>query len=177
MTSPPEAVQPLVRAPRPPAYRPSPNARWLWLIGGILSSLFLLAIALVLFITIPSDASQPWRLISLAAVPLAVVNAAITCGVAPWLRWRVHRWEVTTDAVYTLTGWLSRTWTIVPLSRIQTVDVSHGLIQRMFDLGSVVVRTASAQGTVTIPHLPAQIATVVAHDLAARADAIRDDAT
>ena len=67
-------------------------------------------------------------------------------GVRPRLRYRVHRWEVTDEAVYTLTGWLSRTWTLVPISRIQTVDVTRGVMQQLFGLASVAVLTASSRG-------------------------------
>lgn len=163
--------------PRPPAYRPSPNARWLWLVAGVLQSMFLLAAGGLLWFVIPSDAMLLWRIVSYAALPLALLASVALCWAQPVLRWRTHRWEVTDLAVYTLTGWLTRTWTMVPISRIQTVDVAHGPMQRIFGLGSVAVRTASAQGTILVPDLPGDVATEVAADLAARADAVRDDVT
>jgi membrane protein YdbS with pleckstrin-like domain len=89
----------------------------------------------------------------------------------------VHRWEVTDEAVYTLTGWLTRTWTLVPISRIQTVDVTRGVVQQLFGLATVVVLTASAQGTVRMPHLETDVARRVAEDLARRAELVRDEAT
>ena len=95
----------------------------------------------------------------------------------PRLRYRVHRWEVTDEAVYTLTGWLTRTWTLVPISRIQTVDVTRGVLQQLFGLSSVAVLTASSQGTVRVPHLEADVAQRVADDLAHRAEQVRDQAT
>ena len=108
---------------------------------------------------------------------LAVVDAVVTIGIRPWIRYRVHRWEVTGEAVYTLTGWLTRTWTLVPISRIQTVDVTRGLLQQMFGLATVAVYTASSQGTVSIWHLEHAVAQRVADDLAARAEQSRDQAT
>jgi membrane protein YdbS with pleckstrin-like domain len=101
----------------------------------------------------------------------------VTIGVRPRLRYRVHRWEVTGEAVYTLTGWLTRTWTLVPVSRIQTVDVTRGVVQQVFGLASVAVLTASSQGTVRVPHLEADVARRVAEDLARRAETVRDEAT
>jgi membrane protein YdbS with pleckstrin-like domain len=79
--------------------------------------------------------------------------------------------------VYTLTGWLTRTWTLVPIARIQTVDVTRGPMQLVFGLASVAVLTASSQGTVRIPHLEADVARRVADDLAHRAELVRDEAT
>ena len=111
-------------------------------------------------------------------VPIAVVvDAVVAIGVRPRLRYRVHRWEVTDEAVYTLTGWLSRTWTLVPISRIQTVDVTRGVMQQLFGLASVAVLTASSEGTVRVPHLEADVAQRVADDLARRAAQVRDQAT
>ena len=108
---------------------------------------------------------------------LVVVEAVVTIGLRPRLRYRVHRWEVTDEAVYTLTGWLSRTWTLVPVSRIQTVDVTRGVVQQVFGLATVAVLTASSQGTVRILHLEADVAARVADDLARRAETVRDEAT
>jgi membrane protein YdbS with pleckstrin-like domain len=79
--------------------------------------------------------------------------------------------------VYTLTGWLTRTWTLVPVSRIQTVDVTRSVVQQVFGLASVAVLTASSRGTVRIPHLEADVARRVADDLARRAEMVRDEAT
>ena len=106
-----------------------------------------------------------------------VVYAVVAIGVRPRLRRRVHRWEVTDEAVYTVTGWLTRTWTVVPISRIQTVDVTRGVLQQLFGLASVAVLTASSEGTVRVPHLEADVAQRVADDLAHRAAQVRDQAT
>jgi len=95
----------------------------------------------------------------------------------PRYKYAVHRWEVTADGVYTLTGWLSRTWILVPISRIQTVDVTRGPLQRMFGLASVSVRTASAHGSVEIHQLDSYTAAQVADDLSKRANLYDDDAT
>ncbi len=42
--------------------------------------------------------------------------------VEPLWRYAVHRWELSGDVVYARSGWLSREWVFVPVSRIQTVD-------------------------------------------------------
>jgi uncharacterized protein len=89
----------------------------------------------------------------------------------------VHRGEVTGDVVYTLTGWLTRTWTLVPISRVQTVDVTRGVLQQAFGLATVAVLTASSQGTVRIPHLDLGVARHVADHISRRAEHTRDEAT
>lgn len=163
---------------RPPAHRVSPAARWLWAIQGAVLTAVVAAVVLTLSVLLPDDDVPHWFEVSLAAgrwllVPLGLVAVLVE----PLWRFRVHRWEVTADAVYTLEGWLTRTWRIVPISRIQTVDTSRGPLQQLLGLTSISVRTASHAGSTSIEQLPAPLAAAVAHDLGLRANAIRDEAT
>ena len=162
---------------REPAWSLSRSAIGLWVTESVISTVFLgLAVgAFLLFV--PSDAGGPIPVLRWVAPIGLLLYAAVAIGVRPWFRFRVHRWEVTADAVYTQIGWLTRTWTLVPISRIQTVDVTRGVIQQMFGLATVAVLTASSQGTVTVPQLETDVAHRVADDLAHRADAVRDEAT
>jgi uncharacterized protein len=162
---------------REPAWPLSRSAIGLWVTEGIIGSVFLGIAATLFAVFVPSDAPAPWPLLRWL-VPLAVVGyAVVVIGIRPWIRFRVHRWEVTGEAVYTLTGWLTRTWTLVPISRIQTVDVTRGVLQQVFGLSTVAVMTASSQGTVQVWHLEADVAQRVADDLAHRAEQVRDQAT
>ena len=162
---------------RPPAYRVDPAARWLWVAQGVLFSAVAAAVVIGLSLVLPDD--RPGALAAGLAVarwlllPLAVVAVVVE----PVWRYRVHRWEVTPDAVYTLEGWLSRTWRVVPVSRIQTVDTTRGPLQQLLGLASISVRTASHAGSTSIEHLDAATAQAVAHDLGLRANAVRDEAT
>jgi len=171
-------MSPLPPGPvRDPAWSLSRSAVGLWTAQGVLGTvLYGLAVG-AFFLFVPGDAGWAVTVLRWAAPTALVGYAVVLIGVAPRLRYRVHRWEVTADAVYTLTGWLNRTWTLVPVSRIQTVDVTRGVVQQAFGLATVAVLTASSQGTVRIPHLPADVARRVAEDLTRRADQVRDEAT
>jgi membrane protein YdbS with pleckstrin-like domain len=162
---------------REPAWSLSRSAIGLWVTEGVLSSLGIAIGAALFAIFVPGDAGGPLPLLRWLVPIAAAVWAVATIGVRPWFRFRVHRWEITPDAVYTLTGWLTRTWTLVPISRIQTVDVTRGVLQQLFGLSSVAVLTASSQGTVRVWHLEADVAQRVADDLAHRAEQVRDIAT
>jgi membrane protein YdbS with pleckstrin-like domain len=162
---------------REPAWPLSRSAIGLWVTEGIISAV-LLGIGATLFtVFVPSDAPAPFPLLRWLVPAAVVVYAVVAIGIRPWVRFRVHRWEVTGEAVYTLTGWLTRTWTLVPISRIQTVDVTRGVLQQLFGLSTVAVMTASSQGTVQVWHLEADVAQRVADDLAHRAEQVRDQAT
>jgi membrane protein YdbS with pleckstrin-like domain len=162
---------------REPAWSLSRSAIGLWVTEGVVSSFGVGILAALFTIFVPDDAGGPLPLLRRLLPIAAVLWAVATIGVRPWFRFRVHRWEVTPDAVYTLTGWLTRTWTLVPISRIQTVDVTRNVLQQLFGLSSVAVLTASSEGTVRIWHLEAVVAQRVADDLAHRAEQVRDTAT
>ena len=162
---------------RPPAYRVAPAAVWLWAAEGALGSLLVAAAVLSVALLLPDDAPRLLSLLATVAGWLLVPMALVWVVVQPIWRYRVHRWEVTTDAVYTLEGWLTRTWRIVPVARIQTVDTTRGPLQQLLGLASISVRTASHAGSTSIEQLAAPTATAVAHDLGMRANAVRDEAT
>jgi hypothetical protein len=155
----------------------SHSAIGLWLAQGVLGTVVYGLAVVVFLLFAPGDGGWLVTVVRWLGPVFVVGYGVVTIAVRPRLRYRVHRWEVTADAVYTLTGWLSRTWTLVPVSRIQTVDVTRGVVQQVFGLASVAVLTASSQGTVRIPHLEAEVARRVADDLARRAEQVRDEAT
>jgi len=162
---------------RPPAHHVAPAARWLWALHG---AVFMAVVAgVVLGATAAAGDDVPDGLATVFTVLrwLLLPTAAVSVLIEPLWRYRVHRWEVTDEAVYTLEGWLSRTWRIVPISRIQTVDTTRGPLQQLFGLTSISVRTASHAGSTSIEQLPADVAERVAHELGLRANAVRDEAT
>ncbi len=93
----------------------------------------------------------------LAAV-LTVLGAAISMAVVPLWRYRVHRWEIGPQAVYTRTGWLVQERRIAPISRVQTVDTYRGPLDRLFGLANVTVTTASSAGALYIVGLDVPVA-------------------
>ncbi len=162
---------------RDPAWQVSRNAIGLWTAEGVIGVLVLAVGTAAFLLLVPASVGGPVPFLRWALPVALAVDAVVAIGIRPRLRYRVHRWEVTGEAVYTLTGWLSRTWTLVPISRIQTVDVTRGVMQQVFGLASVAVLTASSEGTVRVPHLEADVAQRVADDLARRAAMVRDQAT
>jgi membrane protein YdbS with pleckstrin-like domain len=97
--------------------------------------------------------------------------------VMPAVRYRIHRWESTADAVYTQTGWLTRERRIAPMSRVQTVDLEQGPVSRLLGLAEVTVTTASAAGPLKIEGLDFPIAQRLVDELTRRTSAVAGDAT
>ncbi|MDL5158091.1 PH domain-containing protein [Actinomycetospora termitidis] len=108
----------------------------------------------------------------------AVVVVGLLLAVAfPAYWYRVHRWEVTDDAVYTRSGFLWQEWRAAPLSRIQTVDTTRGPLQQAFGLSALVVTTASSRGAVTVVGLDHERAAEIAERLTRATQAVPGDAT
>ena len=162
---------------RDPAWSLPRSAIGLWVTESVISSVVLGLAVGAFLVFVPADAGGPIPVLRWLLPITAALYALVSIGIRPWFRHRVYRWEITADAAFTKTGWLSQTWTLVPISRIQTVDVTRGLLQGLFGLSTVLVLTASSQGTVRIPHLETEVARRVADDLARRAELVRDQAT
>ena len=112
-----------------------------------------------------------------AAVAVFAVGCVALALVAPRAYYRVERWEVTDQAVYTRKGWLTHTWRVAPMSRIQRVDTARGPVQRLFGLADVTVTTASSAGAVKIEALDHEVAAELAERLTAITQATPGDAT
>jgi uncharacterized protein len=158
---------------RPPAHQVSPRAvRW-WQLRAVAALVVLGGPQAVALVVLGGDAPR-W----LAATTIATVVLVVAYGVlVPPLLYRIHRWEVTSEAVYTLSGWLVREWRIAPISRVQTVDTQHGPLEQLLKLASVTVTTASARGPVKIRGLDQHAAAELARTLTETTQATPGDAT
>ncbi|MEJ8634262.1 MULTISPECIES: PH domain-containing protein [Streptomyces] len=107
---------------------------------------------------------------------LAVLGLLCTAFFPSWW-FRVHRWEVTDEAVYVRSGAFWQEWRIAPMSRIQTVDTLRGPLERAFRLATVIVTTASSKGAIKIEGLDHEVAAELAEQLTHITQATPGDAT
>jgi uncharacterized protein len=142
-----------------------------WTVRAALDGLILLGAEVA--VAAGTGLSAAWVI----AIALTLVVMAGYVLIMPRWRYRVHRWEVTADAVYTRTGWLSVTWRIAPISRIQTIDSHRWFGERLFGLANVTATTASASGPVHIRGLDTATADRLLDELTAATGALPGDAT
>lgn len=166
---------------RPPQHRVSPRAIPMWTLQSAVGNVVIVAVlGVAAWGTMVIDWSwiPEWARDHAWWVPVvfAVFGVADTV-VVPRVRYRVHRWEVTEDVIYTRKGWIGREWQLVPISRIQTVDHNQGWLERVFRVATLEVQTASHAGSSTIEGLDVDQAREISEDLAVRAGDLRDDAT
>ena len=158
---------------RPPAHQVSPRAvRW-WQLRAVATLLVLVVPQIVMLGVLVPDAPV-WLMVTTGVTAVVGIGYAV---LVPPLLYRIHRWEVTPEAVYTLSGWLVREWRIAPISRVQTVDTEHGPLQQLLKLASVTVTTASARGPVKIRGLEDHAAAELARTLTETTQATPGDAT
>jgi membrane protein YdbS with pleckstrin-like domain len=85
---------------------------------------------------------------------LLAVGLALTFGI-PRLRYRYWRYALREEELYVERGIWNRIRTIVPLRRIQHLDVSQNILEREHDLGKLIVHTAGSQSSdVVVVGLP-----------------------
>jgi membrane protein YdbS with pleckstrin-like domain len=156
---------------RVPGNRVSRRAISYWTARASVTGLVIVA-AEIAIVLANSLAAAWWTLVALTAV-IATAHALIM----PHWRYRVHRWEVTEQALYTRAGWFSVHWRIAPISRIQTIDSHRSFGERIFGLANVTATTASAAGPVHIHGLDRATADRLLDELALATAQIPGDAT
>jgi membrane protein YdbS with pleckstrin-like domain len=153
---------------RNPAHHVSPRAIIFWTVRAVPGWFVVLAAQAVWFLL-----ARDHLISRTAALALTALLAAAHLIVMPQWRYRVHRWEVTDDAVYTQSGWITQERRIAPISRVQTVDTERGPLEQLFGLANVTVTTASAAGPLrihgldraTADGLVAELTEVTSHNL------------
>lgn len=157
---------------RPPQQPVERRTVWWWTAQGVVFGAPILAGVSVAFVL--WDSARPWLVVALAA---AVFMTVVGVAVEPRWRLRVHRWEVTDEAVYGLSGWWVREWRVAPISRIQTVDMVRGPLEQLFGLATLRVTTASSEGSIDIVGLDPEVAAEVAARLTEITQLTPGDAT
>lgn len=89
----------------------------------------------------------PWPFALLAG--LAAIWMLI---LAPRRRWAAWGWALTDDELHVGYGVWARVHTVVPLARVQHIDVAQGPVERAFGVARLVLHTAgTAHATVLLP--------------------------
>ena len=157
---------------RPPRHRVERRAVLWWALQSL--ALFGPVLAGALITHALWEVARPWTLVVAAAAAVLLLVGTI---VEPWWRYAVHRWEVTDEAVYGLSGWWVREWRVAPISRIQTVDAVRGPFEQVMGLATLRVTTASSQGAIDIVGLDHEVAAETAENLRAVTQRTPGDAT
>lgn len=116
------------------------HPHWKMLIVPVL--IFLVAVAAAAFLS-ALVRNQSWHFVGQIAIVVVAVLVIVWLTILPLLRWRTTHFIVTTDRVMVRDGILNRTGLDIPLSRINSVRFEHGLIDRIWGAGTLIIESAS----------------------------------
>ena len=150
--SPPHAEAPETQHTTPQSLHPSIKTVW-----TIKLSLFMTGVLVIAFFYDLTHlfSTESGIIPAGVATGTVLVGGGAFCAFWPRLRYRFWRFAVRPEELYIQRGVLNRVRTIVPLRRIQHLDVSQDLLEREFSLGRLIVHTAGSRSSdVVIPGLP-----------------------
>ncbi|MFP4369039.1 MAG: PH domain-containing protein [Candidatus Kapaibacterium sp.] len=91
----------------------------------------------------------PWISIGVFALGLLLTF------IFPAIKYKYWYFDVREDELFLHRGVITRITTTAPFNRIQHIDVEQGVIERMLDLGKLVIYTAGTRGAdLLLPGLP-----------------------
>lgn len=88
---------------------------------------------------------QSWSTVGLIAIGAVALIILVWLFFIPFVRWRTTHFIVTTDRVMAREGVINRTGIDIPLGRINSVRFEHGLIDRIFGCGTLIIESASQE--------------------------------
>jgi len=111
---------------------------------AIRTALILLAAAIAAEIFVPD---LPMH--GLILGPVLLLSLWITVF-APGRRWRRWGYAFTGSELHVEYGLLTRVHTIVPVLRVQHIDVSQDVLERLFRVATLVLHTAGSDGNIVV---------------------------
>jgi uncharacterized membrane protein YdbT with pleckstrin-like domain len=97
--------------------------------------------------------SRPKAVILLVLGVIAVIGI-IVLSVWPWLCWYTNHYVFTNERVIVRTGVISRTGRDIPLSRVNDISFSHGIVDRMLGCGTLTIESAGERGQIVLVAIP-----------------------
>lgn len=142
------------------------------LLPAINVEVILLIAAAVGSFYVPAEA----RYWALPTIWLAVIALSVPLFIAPWVRWWMTTYTVTTKRVITRSGVLRRTGHDLPLTRISDIQIEKDVDDRIFGCGTLALQT-SANDPLLLHDVPkvemvqVEISNLLFHDVQGAIDA------
>ena len=97
--------------------------------------------------------------------PAALLTTGLAAFVGPSKVWEHWSYELGDDALELSHGVLFQEHSVIPWSRVQHVDISHGPLDRRFGLAQLKIHTASAKTDAKLPGIEAAEAEAMRLDI------------
>ena len=116
------------------------HPHWKMLVGPVVLLLVVVGLGSYLAAVI---GAQSWGLWARIALLVIAVGLVVRFTVAPLIRWRTTHFIVTTDRLITREGVFKRVGIDIPMSRINSVQFRHTLLERILGCGTLIIESAS----------------------------------
>jgi uncharacterized membrane protein YdbT with pleckstrin-like domain len=116
------------------------HPHWKMLVLPVIALLLVVGIGVFLAALVSAQPWAPWAWLGLGVVGLGV---AFRLTLLPVLRWRTTHFVVTTRRVLIREGVFTRNGIDIPMSRINSVQFRHTLVERMLGCGTLIIESAS----------------------------------
>jgi uncharacterized membrane protein YdbT with pleckstrin-like domain len=116
------------------------HPHWKMLVVPVVVLLLVVGIGTFLAALVRTQDWAPWAWLVLAVAGLAAIG---WWTVGPVVRWRTTHFVVTTRRVLVREGLVSRHGIDIPMSRINSVQFRHTIVERLLGCGTLVIESAS----------------------------------
>lgn len=143
------------------------KAKTKWRFSRIIALIFavipLAALVLAIFYGIGADeGSETMKIIGWIAAGIIVLIQVLSIVIYPPIEYIQWAYMIAPDRIEIKKGIFYRTHTVIPISRIQHVAVTQGVLQRPFKLSTVQIHTAGSVMEIQ------ELSTAVAEDICSR---------
>lgn len=97
-------------------------------------------------IGISAYVASPWIALAYLVLPLVPLFS--------WLHWRAHRYALLGEQLYVRDGFWNQTLTLLPLRRVQSVDIRQSFVSRFIGLANIAIGVAGRPGAVIVQAIP-----------------------
>ena len=118
------------------------HPHWKMLVGPVLVLLIVVALGSFLAALAGSQTWAPWARLVLLVVGLVLV---LRFTGAPVIRWRTTHFVITTRRVLVREGLITRRGMDIPMSRINSVQFRHTLLERLLGCGTLIIESAAEE--------------------------------
>ena len=116
------------------------HPHWKMLVVPVIVLLLVVGAGTFLAALVRAQTWAPWAWLALGVIGLGL---ALRFTLLPVLRWRTTHFVVTTRRVLIREGVFSRNGIDIPMSRINSVQFRHTLLERMLGCGTLIIESAS----------------------------------
>lgn len=116
------------------------HPHWKMLVLPVLVLLLVVGIGTFLAALVREQPWAVWAWLALAVVGMVLI---IWLTLAPFVRWRTTHFVVTTRRVLVREGLISRHGIDIPMSRINSVQFRHTVVERLLGCGTLIIESAS----------------------------------